>query len=396
MNRNCEGVGTRCAKERAEIFEMRYRVIFFVLSLVGFSHSASTVCGQEPPRDLTLPAEIDKPSVLTFEELRDGIRRRYADIQGLEVEYVQTIRPINLDIQVVPACSCHFALKGEKRLRSTAEIADGKQSASGASIYAFDESSVQEYLPGSSRGRIKDPIEKPTIIDQDPYAHALAIPLSDLERASVASTDYLLPYALDVIDSGWKVQPKLSLVDGAECHVLESRFKQRIWVDPTIGFAIRFREIYQRIKGRPANEWPLQSRREFRDFQKMSAAVWLPRNISIESFNSAKQPEDRWNQPSFYLFHRVSKLALNDEVSDSLFTIRFPVGTVVRDRLHDRYYRIGSANEELDILVAESQRALDSAGFSRRTWWIVANAVIIALLAALLAYRTLKQRRSSG
>jgi hypothetical protein len=40
---------------------------------------------------------------------------------------------------------------------------------------------------------------------------------------------------------------------------------------------------------------------------------------------------------------------VNADVSDELFTLRFPAGTVVRDKAHKRFYRIGQDNEEIKI-----------------------------------------------
>ena len=237
---------------------------------------------------------------------------------------------------------------------------------------------------------------KDDFIDTDPYMASLAIPVRDSDRSRVSKTDWFLPYALDVPELEWKVSPKLEIADGAECHVLESKYRQRIWVDPKIGYAIRFRERDAPIKDKSADQWPLGERHAFGSYRKFTGEIWLPERIVAVGYADTTVPENLWNRVSRRSTLQVTKLAVNDNVPDSLFTMSFPPGTFVMDEVHNRNYRIGKSNEELDVLVQEGRGELPGSP-SRRSWvMILLNVVAIIALASLFVYwKVAKKRRAA-
>ena len=373
------------------------RHIFTVAVVFMACFSADTklwVWAQSPPSDLVRPKETAKPAILTFEQLREGVRRRYRDITALEVHYRQIVRNINVDLRAHPEMDYHFALKGEKRFCSQSRVVNGEPSLSGAVTLAFDESTEQTFSPEPRTGSITPPAEKSAFIDMDAYVNSLAIVSTDRERAEVTSTAYSLPYALDVADNEWKVQPTIAIVDGSECHVLESKYRQRIWIDPALGFAVRFREMYQNITERPKETWPLAHRYSYRDFQKMSDTIWLPRVVDIVAYVSAKEPEGRWNLPGWSTSIHVKKLAVNDRVSDRLFKISFPPGTTVIDDIHNRFYFVGDANEELDITVSKERDRFPTSRTRHLSWLLVVNAILVVMIAVAIGYRYLRRKHS--
>jgi len=310
--------------------------------------------GQGRSQVIALPQPTEKPATFAFEQLRDGIRQYYREIKAIEVEYEQTTDVVSAepgDEHVIPRAMHRFASRGEKRLCCGSYPPRGKAGATLelGSTHAFNGDYYQVYTPAEKTGfiaRSKDPF-----VDSDAYMRALAIPVSDRDGSFVSRTEYFFPYVLDHADFEWKVSPKLEIVDGAECHVLESKFRQRIRVDPRIGYAMRFRERYWPVKDRPANQLPLGVRNLFSSYRQLADGIRLPQRIDSVQYTSPSLPENLWNRVRFVVVRQAAKLAINEQVEDSLFTLSFPSGTVVTDTIRNRAYRIGSANEELDVIV---------------------------------------------
>lgn len=366
----------------------------YMLGVMSFSAWSSSTFGTELQGKLAFPTEIDKPAVLTIAQLREGISRQYGRIHAIEVTYQQNTRVFG-DRAESPAVIRHFAFKGEKRfLAVTTDLADTSYHQAG-STYAFDETRQQDYHAKTKSGVIAGPVDKQNVVDVDGYVYALAIPLTDAERAAAATSQYFLPYALGIRESDWEVEPKLMLVGGAECHVVVSKYNQRIWIDPAVGFGIRFRERFQPLNDKPRDEWPLETRYVFRDFEEIEAGLWLPKAVECIAYAGAGEPKNRWNHPAYNTLCRVSALAVNDHVSDSLFVLSFPPGTVVQDIVRKRVYRVGNANEELDVLIADIQSHVGTPSTSRRRWLLVSVLAISAAMGVIYILRVLNERRSA-
>jgi hypothetical protein len=353
---------------------------------------------------MVLPQATDKAAGLSAEELRNGVRQYYAKLRAIEVGYEMTTETIAVmpnDRPVIPRTISHFAFRGEKRFKS-----QGAPSAPGAGakmeetdVWALDGGGVQRgYRPPDEAGEVRG---KDPYIDDDAYMQALAIPLTDMERSLVGKSDWFLPSALDQATFEWKVRAKLETVEGVECHVLENKYRQGIWIDPAIGFAARFRETYQFLKDRPVSEQPLFERHLFSDYRQVADGVWLPQRIEICQYIPTIAPQDRWNRESFRNVLKVTKLAVGDQVADSLFTFSFPRGTSVIDIIHNKIYRVGNANQELDVqeldvTVAQGREQI-SGSLSRSRWWLILVSVVaIVVVAVILLYRRAAERRRAA
>ncbi len=331
---------------------------------------------------LPLPIATTKSAVLTFDELRAGIRQHYTALWALEVEYEQfTVGG------EIPSMNYHFAFKGEKRFRKQTDV-EGR-------VYglAYDGGVLQVYQPEFSAAMVVIRKDKDRFADVDAYVDALGIPISDFDRANASWLPKLMPYALDAPQLQWTVHPTLDVVDGAECHVLVSSDRQRIWVDPAIGFAMRFREQYEPVKNLPEHEWPLLVRYFYSQFERTAAGVHLPSKNEIVAYHSSSSPRSVWNQPKFYTVHNVRRLAVGREVHDDLFSFELPPGTEVLDEVRDRFYRVGAFGEELDRLVGQGREELAQSRFEGRIWILLVNATVVMLLALLCGYRLLRSHR---
>lgn len=311
--------------------------------------------GVGPSGELPRPIDTDKPAALSLDELKEGIRKRYKDLRALRVVYHQSVRDIIVTTSAIREVDLEFAYKGEKRLASMSRSPkDGGATAGGAEIIAFDGESVRSLIPvvtkpGVPMAFIQGPSGNGGYLDMDAYIQSLAIPLSDRERTRVVKADYFMPDALDAADQTWTVSPTLEIVDGAECHVLQSLQRQSIWIDPSIGFAMRRREMHYRMRDKPMGEWPLYMRISFRDFEKASDSLWLPKAVDIVNYTRPDAPKDRWNLPGWSSSLRVKELMVNDRVADDVFHLSFPPGTNIHDTVRNHLYFVDDAGQEIEV-----------------------------------------------
>jgi hypothetical protein len=143
------------------------------------------------------------------------------------------------------------------------------------------------------------------------------------------------------------VLPQLELVDGAHCHVVKVGTQQKIWIDPMIGFAVRFCEFYR---------WspiPLKLVLSYqcvqRDFRCHRDDIWLPWRLEYLSFEANRAGFMSSGIRSRFSIDEVQKLAVNGDVSDNLFNMQYPHGTTVCDSVNRKFYRIGDNGEEIKL-----------------------------------------------
>lgn len=350
--------------------------------------SVCTASGAEPKEHVGVPETTDLPALLTFTQIRAAIRSNYGRLAALEVEYEQKNRNIRSSAPVVSLTNFHFAMKGERRYRSQRSAGSTNQGQS-------DESGLVLMYDGTVEGRLRPTYKQGYIVaekqlstDIDAYAQAMGIPLTDSERASVRSSSYFLPGALNAPDCDWQVEPTLERFDGVDCHVLvEKKQMQRILVDQKLGCAMRFREIRQAVDGVPASEWPLQARYAFRRHAQCADNLWMPKVIDIVAFVPASQPKNLWNKPDVLVSNVAKRVVVNESVNDSLLEVQFPIGTEVRDEVHGKWFRIGDARQEIDLLVEEGAKQLAVGRSYGWVWLIVLNGLLIVGLFLLFRYR---------
>jgi hypothetical protein len=381
----------KCLDQLTSLFSQN--LILLLLSLIGVVTDPIALVAQELSTELDLPKPTDKPATMSFDELKAAMTSYYTRLKAVEVTHDQITHDFHSDAKPIPHMTYHFAMKGENRFRS--QFLGGKEQTEEdlqqAMIESFNGDEARNYLPGSRRGTVT--AEKDRMIDEDGYLQALGIPLTNRERADTVKSHFLLPTALNIEDCDWKVRPMLETIDGADCHVLESKYRQAIWVDPQIGCAMRFRESYQFVKNTPKDDWPLQLRYSFQDYAQLKEDLYLPRLVRIISFMAARQPTNLWNQPNYITTHKTTRLAVNDDVPDSLFTFSFPTGSEVRNEVNNRYYRVGDTNEELEIVIDAAQPELPN-NARRKTWLIALNVIAVLIVLVLILIRRRRAKRT--
>jgi hypothetical protein len=360
------------------------REVFSAAAAIGLLVAVpALVVAQQDSSLMPMPPPTNKPATLTFEQLRRGVGQNREELWALEVEY--EVRSTHTG---GPWPKFHFAMKGEKRRRDRWEPIGG--------LYGQTYSDTSEVWDRKGKhATIK--AGKYEWVDVDSYADALALAVSDSKRARAVSLTSILHKA----DLEWTVKPTLESVDGADCHVLECKgfLGNRIWIDPQLGFAMRFQETHQPIPEKPNVKRPLLARYRYREFEKVPPGVYLPRMIDIVAYNGTTTPESMWNQVTFTQTLNVTKLAVGQHVDDGLFRFAFTPGTRVQDHVRDRFYRIGRLGEELDMMVGKGREELGkgrSPFRSRAMLVLIGNGAILLGAAAWLIYRRRRSAVASG
>jgi hypothetical protein len=322
-----------------------HRLPLYAAAALGLSGVLTLpALAQEAPSPFPTPTPTNKPATLTFDQLRDGVRQGRKELWALEVEYDYAQKD-DTDSRLM---KFHFAMKGEKRRRENW----GKDDKHSKQSYgqAYDGKQQEIWNRDTRMAAIRK--ERESWMDNDFYVDALRLGVSEQERALGLSLTSLL----DNRELVWRIGPTLETVDGAECHVLScNNFwagpDRRItfWIDPRIGFSMRFQEIHRPNRRTPNLDGPLAARCYYRGFEMVPPGVYLPRKIEIAVYNPASAPQSMWNRISFTKSFNVTKLSVGQHVEDGLFRFVFPPGTRVMNRITNRYYQVGNSGEEIYI-----------------------------------------------
>ncbi len=92
----------------------------------------------------------------------------------------------------------------------------------------------------------------------------------------------------------------------------------------------------------------MTTRVAFSDHRRTTDGCWLPCRINVVGY-FYDEKDSRFGDPFRCDVRRIKRLAVNEDVPESLFALEYPVGTVVRDAVRKHYYRVGENGEELKI-----------------------------------------------
>jgi len=371
---------------------------------------ASTAASAEPIPDVELPTATNIPATLSFAEIRAGLLGSLSRIKALDAEYTQLSRVSELHeaaLTIVPYTFSREAFKGERRYvfrrrlkypyEGTLEADIAAAPGPGEDIRVYDGSVQRCYGPyGLPSAGVYE--KKDGSADAQVYAHVLGLPIADDVRALKGEIRVWASWPPDVYDHpglAWVVEPMCESVDGNVCHVIsEPTLGLRKWVDPVIGYGERFAEKKQREDPwRPAGEG-VKYRAWRSDFREVAAGIWLPfrsRSVMYAVGDAAAQQLGTIVKRDDIV---AVRLAVNDDVPDSLFKLSFQPGTYVTDEVRGVTYTVGENGEELDPESEVARAMLGGVRAARRaSIWLWVNAAIVAALAVFLVMRSLKKRR---
>jgi hypothetical protein len=176
------------------------------------------------------------------------------------------------------------------------------------------------------------------------------------------------------------VREQREVVGGVPCWVVEWPGMDRIAVDSAHRFVVRHRACHW------APEKPLRIEVSNAGFHEVKPGLFLPFEQVVTTYVDVRyRPESLWGKPANRSVYAVKRIELTD-VSDELFKVRLPAGTMVTDLIRQIQYRVPAANAEpFDEPVTYAKRLLRPS--AHRMWAIAGTALLPFLLIAILGTR---------
>jgi hypothetical protein len=120
----------------------------------------------------------------------------------------------------------------------------------------------------------------------------------------------------------------------------------RFLIDPTLNFAVVRRS--QLIRFPPHKSWIEFDVIDSHDHREVAVGVWLPSRVQIRATDPTEQDARTGSPPrlSWEWDVRNENWVANPKVTDSLFVLQFPPGTVVNDQVTGRVDKIPSQADQ--------------------------------------------------
>lgn len=346
-----------------------------------------------------LHCEEPPAATLSLQGIRTAAMDRADSIRNVRVEYDYNWKKL---LNVPSFSSMHgdltpyhvdFAFDGERRyldLKATDTLPKGAPRRQhkvvlfdGQRSYAIDKDTLAmvSVIEGKER----------TCEDLEIYCHnVLLIPYRDQDRIE-ENRSIFYPYCLQKIRGRYlfHVLPKQDLVDDHWCHVLECPGYEKLWVDPSIGCAIRKRERYTKTKGKPLL---FQRHHSFR-FIEGASGILVPTKFTGTYFAGPDDPPEFLGRPYLELILSVSRVSVN-KVTDADFNVPLKPGTIVVGKQGS--YRIKGdkailLNELADVAKERSER---NPVRPRRMWLLFLGLPLLLTVVCYMLWRTWRGRSS--
>ena len=144
------------------------------------------------------------------------------------------------------------------------------------------------------------------------------------EAFSDPELSLVLPRCLQVNKGEYIVRKDLEEIDGGQCHVLERKGKDIIWIDAKRGFNVRRRTGIQ-PSGNILFEFKATG------WVEKSKGIWLPRRQLSVAFNFDADPKEDRGKVRFVMTNTLLEARFND-LPDSFFEVPLPKGITFQDR----------------------------------------------------------------
>jgi hypothetical protein len=151
--------------------------------------------------------------------------------------------------------------------------------------------------------------------DQESYClDFLSLALSEEDKAR-QQVNLSFPLSLNPVPPfplwslPYKVLPTMEAVDGQLCYVVDLAGRDRLWVDPQLGFALR-----QRIKleSPGTDKTPYKSHHyTLSDYTEAAPGVWVPKKVSLVYFRQEMKAGKLVNQPAIEIRIQVESIKIN-------------------------------------------------------------------------------------
>jgi hypothetical protein len=158
-------------------------------------------------------------------------------------------------------------------------------------------------------------------LSRDLLSDAIPIPEEAFNDPELA---LILPRCLTVNKGEYTVRKELDEIDGAQCHVLDRRGKDTIWIDAKHGFNVCRRTVYQ-PSGNVLAEFKASG------WTEKTKGIWLPNRQLSVAFNSDADPKESQGKVRFVMTNTLLDARFSD-LPDSFFEVPIPKGVTFLDR----------------------------------------------------------------
>jgi hypothetical protein len=370
----------------AIIMSLQPMFLPFAASALLLVFTGTILHGEEPPA-----------ATLSLQEIRKTAKDRAASIRNVRVEYDCSWKKL---LDVPSLLSMHadltpyhvvFAFDGERRYLDLKRPGPFPKGAprwlheavifDGQFTYSIDKDSHAKVRVVKGKER--------TCEDLEIYCHnILQIPYRDPDRVNLDDS-FWYPYCIQEIGGHppYRVLPKQERIDGHWCHVLELPRRDKIWVDPQLGCAIRKRERYTEDKGNPLL---FQSNRDSQ-FVEGAPGIQVPTQFTCAYFAGSADPPEYFERQYLELTVSVKSVAVN-QVTDADFYLPVGPGTIIVDE-KGSYQIEGDKTILLNQLADAAKVRLGGDTPPRRKGWYWILVIFLALTAAgSMAWRAWRTR----
>jgi hypothetical protein len=288
--------------------------------------------------------QAEKAATPTLQEITEVMRARWQRVQSLAVDYsvkselfvdAKALKKHTGALYVRPPEQYSFAFKGKKRylyvkwpqIVQLIEPESPEKATlrfGGRTEVAYDGEVIRQKQADMTVGGIL----KLTTEDReegmftDPYMGWIGMSMIGVDEKDSKHQRERLP---DAFTTGpYRVLPAREAVDGCDCVVVFCPSREKIWLDPKIGYAPRKWEVID------AQSNLLKERRQYASYEEVVTGVWLPKECWCDWCGPASAPDPYRGQPMYRSVVTVTNLSVN-RVPDERFTLQFEPGTFVGD-----------------------------------------------------------------
>jgi hypothetical protein len=148
---------------------------------------------------------------------------------------------------------------------------------------------------------------------------------------------------------GARVRPYQEQIDGAWCHVVEVPGLDEFWLDPAIGFGLRFRRWSRGESGTFAVHYELS------DYREAGPKIWLPWKIHRVIYDTRSHARGEERPILSDAMVTLLSVRVND-VPEEFFQFTPPPGTLIQNRDTMETTQVPGGRTFLDEVVEYTQR----------------------------------------
>jgi hypothetical protein len=172
------------------------------------------------------------------------------------------------------------------------------------------------------------------------------------------------PLCALLADASAVISPESDLVDDVPCVLVTRPQRDRVWLDPTMGYAIRQRELLDARSGEPINRVGCSQFHNYRLGGDLE--LWLPHRIKIIAFTPQNKLATHEDGSSDAVSITVNDVRVN-QADDRDFVFVPPPGTLIQNRDTGNFFQVPGGQELLDDTVVMARKLATIAPNKRAT-----------------------------